>query len=478
MAGIGFALSKLRQQDNLAGQSLATGHAIMITAGPWIVIMIGLALISWLGTPLVGPELTTLFRILVIYCFALSLVVTAPIALELNLRVSAQLFERRFDQVHGTYFGALAITALVTVVLAWLLFSVMIGLSPATATAATFCVLQVSLLWLAMSMVAAIKQYTIVTTGFTIGLSVSVALGLALTSLGYGVEGLLTGFGAGLFLAFAILHALIIQTFPGEVSPIISAINGLGEHPLRSRTFFIAGVSSALAVWIDKLVVWQSYEGSSAIYGLVHAPRYDVPMFIAYLSIVPLMSIVSIWLETDFFIAYRRYRDIVHSGGTLRHIDAQRKAIARRTTDRIFSAFVVQIAISFVLAIAAPILVGLLGMGLETLQVLRLALIGAAFHFLFLACAGVILFVQYGRAYLWLQAAMLVLNGGLTYLLLSNPDALGLGYVLATGICAVLAYGVMLNTLSVMNRLTFIDNNPSVSARLSRRNGAKQDLQS
>ena len=95
MAGIGFALSKLRNQNNLAGHSIATGHAIMITAGPWIVIMIGLALISWLGGPLVGVEMTTTFRVLVIYCFALSLVVTAPIALELNLRVSAELFERR-----------------------------------------------------------------------------------------------------------------------------------------------------------------------------------------------------------------------------------------------------------------------------------------------------------------------------------------------------------------------------------------------
>lgn len=126
MAGIGFALNKLRQQGNLAGQSLATGHAIMVTAGPWIVIMIGLALISWLGTPLVGDELTTIFRILVIYCFALSLMVTAPISLELNLRVSAQLYGRAFDKVHGSYFAALAITILITFVLAWVLFFIVL----------------------------------------------------------------------------------------------------------------------------------------------------------------------------------------------------------------------------------------------------------------------------------------------------------------------------------------------------------------
>lgn len=463
MAGIGFALNKLRQQDNLAGQSLATGHAIMITAGPWIVIMIGLALVSHLGTPLLGEAPLTIFRILVIYSFALSLVVTAPIALELNLRVSSQMFEHRFDQVHSTYFGALAITALTTTILSSLLFVLPIGLDTGMAVAVTFCGLQVSLLWLAMSMVAAIKQYVVVTTGFTIGLSVSVAVGLTLATLGYGVEGLLIGFGSGLFLAFAILHSLIVQTFPGEIAPITSALKSLIERPLRSRTFFIAGLSSAFAVWIDKFVVWQSHEGISVVDGLVQAPRYDVPMFVAYLSIVPLTSVVSIWLETDFFAGYRKYRDTVHSGGTLRHIEFERKQIIRQTTDRIFSAFVVQVAISFVLALTAPLLVNLLGMGLETLQVLRLALIGAAFHFLFLACTGVILFVQFARAYLLLQVTLLILNGALTYVLLSNPDALGLGYVIATGIASVLAYGVMIHTLNVMNRLTFIDNNPAAA---------------
>eukprot|EP00873_Tetraselmis_striata_P031347 jgi/Tetstr1/451611/TSEL_038647.t1 len=407
--------------------------------------------------------MTTTFRVLVIYSFALSLVVTTPIALELNLRVSAELFERRFERVHGIYHGALGVAALITVALAWLLFSVIIGLDTTTATAATFCVLQVSLLWLGMSMVAAIRQYTIVTTGFTMGLSVSVVLGLSLASLGYGVAGLLAGFGAGLFLAFAILHGLIVQTFPGRVQPLTKSLRALIARPMRSVTFVIAGLLGALAVWIDKLVVWQSYEGTAIAHGLIHAPRYDVPMFIAYLSIVPLMSIVSIWLETDFFTAYRKYRDIVHSGGTLRHIEAQRTAITWQTTNTIFSAFVIQIAISLVLALAGPWIVGLLGLGLETLQVLRLALIGAAFHFLFLACVGVILFMQYGRAYFLLQTAFLVLNGGLTYALLANPDALGMGYVIATGGAAIVAYGVMVNALKIMNRLTFVDNNPAVA---------------
>jgi uncharacterized membrane protein len=95
--------------------------------------------------------------------------------------------------------------------------------------------------------------------------------------------------------------------------------------------------------------------------------------------------------------------------------------------------------------------------------VLRLALIGAAFHFLFQASCGVILFVQFGKAYLWLQVLFLVLNAGITAVMLRNADYLGLGYVLAAMVSGTLAYAAMRRTLSSLNRLTFVVNNPAVS---------------
>ena len=98
MAGIGFALRKLSNQDNLASRSLAGGHAIMISSGPWIVIMGGLALLHILGQPLLDPSDLKTFSILVIYSFALSLVITSPVSLEATLRVSRILFQRQFHR--------------------------------------------------------------------------------------------------------------------------------------------------------------------------------------------------------------------------------------------------------------------------------------------------------------------------------------------------------------------------------------------
>lgn len=463
MAGIGFALKRLSEQDNLASRSMAAGHAIIITSGPWILIMVGLALLSHLGTPILGDAETAVFRVLLIYCFALSLVITVPIALEATLRVSSLMFDRNFTAVQGVYFSALVVAALAALAFGAMVFFIALKLPLGLGFAALFCVLQVALLWLAMAFVAAIRQYTAVTLAFALGLSCSVVLGIGAASAGHGPSGMLLGFGAGLCVAFCILNGLILQTFPGLVAPLSTLWSRMKSARLYSLVFFVAGLASALAVWVDKLIIWRSGEAEMIANGLLHAPRYDTPMFIAYLSIVPVMSVLAVWLETTFFDSYRRFRDIVHSGGTLRQIEAQRRRLARETIDAIFSAFLIQLAISIALAIATPLLVELLGLPYEALAVLRIALAGAAFHFLFQACCGVILFVQQGRAYFWLQAAFLVLNGGLTAFFLVNPDYLGLGYVLAAMAAGLLAYATMLATLRALSRLTFIDNNPSVA---------------
>lgn len=463
MAGIGFALKKLSSQDNLASRSLAGGHAILISSGPWIVIMCGLALLHVLGRPLLDPVELKVFSILVIYSFALSLVITSPISLETTLRVSRILFMRHFHEVRGVYLAALLVTTALSLAGGIIVFFGLIRLPVALGLAALICVVQVSHLWLAMAFVAAIKQYAAVTSAFALGLSCSIVFGTAAASLGYGSGGMLLGFSVGLMISFCILNFLILRTFPGPLIPLHELPSKLGSIRPTSAVFLAAGVFSALAVWIDKLIVWHSSEATAVGEGLLYAVRYDSPMFMAYLSVVPVMSILVVWLETTFFDNYRHYRDIVHSGGTLRQIEEQRASLAQDTVDTVFTAFLVQLTISAVLAVLAPFLAGILGLPYDAISVLRLALIGAAFHFLFQASCGVTLFVQYGKAYLWLQVLFLVLNAAGTALMLSNPDYLGMGYVLAAMISGILAYAAMRHTLGTLNRLTFVVNNPAVS---------------
>lgn len=462
MAGIGFALRKLSSQDSLAARSLAGGHAILISSGPWIVIMVGLALLHFLGRPILTPLDLKIFGVLVIYSFALSLVITAPISLDATLRVSRILFQRRFQEVQGVYLAALFVTTVLAVVGGAIVFFGLVKLPLALGLAAMVCVVQVSHLLAGNGFRCCHQAISGGDLGLCPGPDLFDIFRWRIGRPRPRPGGMLLGFSLGLCIAFCILNFLILRTFPGPLTPFHDLLSTLTKIRPASATFIVAGVCSALAVWADKLVVWQSSEATSVGAGLLYAARYDSPMFMAYISIVPVMSVFVVWLETTFFDSYRHYRDIVHSGGTLRQIDEQRRALTRDTVDAVFSAFLMQLAISAALAIAAPFLANLLGLPYDAVSVLRLALVGAAFHFLFQA-TGVILFVQYGKAYLWLQVLFFALNGGMTAVMLSNPDLLGMGYVLASMVSGTLAYAAMRRTLGGLNRLTFVVNNPAVA---------------
>ncbi len=462
MAGIGFALKRLSDQDTLAAKSIAAGHAILISSGPWVVIMGGLALLSALTAPYLGVDQTKVLNVIVMYGFALSLVITAPISLDATLRVSSALYRRRYEDVQAIYTGALGIALAVSLVCGGVTYFLVLPLDTRLAAAALFCLTQVALLWVTMAFVAAIRQYAMVTLAFAIGLGAALLLGTLIAQAGHATIGVLIGFSVGLTLAFAMLSVLIFINFPGPLQPLSTLRTRLGRTRLMSATFFVAAIVGSIAVWLDKLIVWRSDEAVSLGNGLVYAPRYDTAIFVAYLAIVPVMSLVVVWLETGFFDGVRHYRDIVHSGGTLRQIEDQRRVLASETIDVISWAFRVQLAISVCLALATPWLARSAGFPVDALPVLRLALVGASFHLLFQACCGVILFVQHARSYLWLQLCFLLLNATLTWLMLRNPDLLGLGYLLSAVISGVAAYVAMLLVLGALNRLTFIVSNPSI----------------
>lgn len=463
MAGIGFALKKLSDKDNLMSRSLAGGHAILISSGPWIVIILGLLILHVLVAPIIGEQEWTVFNVLAVYSFAMSLVVAGPVSIDLTLRVSTLLYERRFSEVLQIYLSALLVTIVLALVIGGTVVFGLLQVDAALGFATLACTLQVACLWLAMSLVAAIKQYVLVTMAFIVGLSCSLVAGTVAAALGHGVPGVLIGFSAGLSLSFFVLHALILRTFPGHLTALLPALHQLRRQHLMSVTFTLAALCAALAVWIDKLVVWSGAEAQSVGPGLMFEPRYDSPMFLAYLSIVPTMSVVAVWLETSFFDEYRHYRDILQSGGTLRQIDDQRRRLASGTVDTVFSAFLVQLSISGALALVAPYLASVLGLPPDAVTVFRFALIGAAFHFLFQASCGIILFIQYGKAYLWLQLVFLGLNGGLAAVFLSMPGQLGMGYLLAAVLAGTLAYGTMRKSLNQLNHLTFVVNNTAIA---------------
>src|SRR5262249_33943802 len=125
-----------------------------------------------------------------------------------------------------------------------------------------------------------------------------------------------------------------------------------------------------------------------------------------------------------------------------------------------------QLIICALVAVSAPAVVDALDMQFRQVGTLRLGLIGAAFQFLFITCSSLTLYFDRRMVFFVLQAVFFALNGASpTALLALGPTYLGLGFLAASAISALVAYLALVRTLYRLDYLTFIANNPAVGMR-------------
>jgi uncharacterized membrane protein len=468
MAGIGFALDRLYRSGSISDRMASFAHASIIAAGPCLLSVLCIWLISATIFELEGKTTIAAFRALIIYSFALSFVLTAAIALVSARFISDKLHDRDVAAVSGIMLAAFGYSAVITVAVATLLFGVVLDLEPAASVAAVANCALIALVWVACLFCSVTRDYTAVTVYFAVGLLLAV---VAVTK-GYNMRPdlaiMLWGFNIGLGLTLFGLLGRIIATFPFAVRSIAAPARALARAAVRYWPIALGGLFGAIGAWVDKWVVWLSPFGVQIQNGLLHAPLYDSAMFVSYLVVIPAYAAFVVHLEVRFFRNYRLFYSSILEHATLAQIQANGKRLRDETIASLSGITVPQLAVCALVAVSAPAVVDLLDMQFRQVGTLRFGVIGAAFQFLFITCSSLTLYFDRRIVFLVLQTVFLVLNASLTWALLPlGPTYLGLGFLAASTISALIAYLALARTLYRLDYLTFIANNPAM--RISRR---------
>jgi uncharacterized membrane protein len=277
---------------------------------------------------------------------------------------------------------------------------------------------------------------------------------------------MLWGFNIGLGTTLFGLLGRVIATFPFAVTGIARPLRALTRALLRYWPIALGGLFGAIGAWVDKWVVWFSPYGLQIQYGLLHAPLYDSAMFLSYLVVIPAYAAFIIHLEVQFFRNYRLFYSSILEHATLAQISRYAKRLREETIESLSAITVPQLVVCALVALSAPTLIDVLDMQFRQAGTLRMGVIGAAFQFLFITCSSLTLYFDRRVVFLLLQLVFLVLNAGLTFALLKlGPRYLGLGFLVASVISALVAYLTLGRTLSRLEYLTFIANNPAVRIR-------------
>ncbi|WP_345816261.1 exopolysaccharide Pel transporter PelG [Paraburkholderia sp. PREW-6R] len=443
MAGIGFELRKMLRRNTLLGLMQAYTYAGLIGAGPWVLSIVGILLIGVLSLPFVLPTgLITQFQVSVTYLISLSLILTGPLQLAYTRFTSDRLFEKRDDLVLPNYHAVVFVVTAAAAVLGALAVVVLFAQQTVAyrlLMLAGFVVM--SNIWIATIFLSGMKQYVSIIVVFFIGYSFTTCAALALNR--FGLTGLLSGFVAGQTVLLTGLLSLIYRDYRSDHFISFEVFWKKYRYP----SLMLTGLLYNLGIWVDKFMFWYSPGTGQPVIGPLRASIiYDIPVFLAYLAIIPGMAVFLMRIETDFVEYYDAFYDAVRGGASLQHIERMRNAMVEALRNGIWEIIKVQTIAAMMLFAAGTVLLSWLKISTLYLPLLYIDVIAASMQVVFMGTINVFFYLDKRRIVLCLVAGFVGLNVVFTAITLAlNPAFYGYGFA-----CSLLV--VVLASLYLLDR--------------------------
>jgi polysaccharide biosynthesis protein PelG len=440
MAGIGFELRKLLKRDSYFSLLQTYAYAGIISSGPWVLSIVAVMIIGLISIPVVIPRfLISQFQTSITYLIALSLIFTGFVQLAFTRYSSDRIFDKEHFRLVPNLNGLLL---LVTIIGGALAFPLTFVLFPKTSImfralfATTFVML--SCVWVSTILLSGLKAYKAILYNFAAGYGATLLLALMLRA--WGLEGLLLAFLTGQFILFMGMQIVLFRNYP---SHSFVEFNFLNRGKIYLSLAF-TGFFYNLGIWMDKFVFWfHPYTGTNVIGPLNASEIYDLPVFLAYLSILPGMAVFLVRMETDFVEYYERFYDAVREGGSLSYIFEMKDEMVRMAREGIYDIIKIQAIAAITVFLSGEKLLGFAGIPKVYLPLLYIDVAAAGFQVVFLGILNIYFYLdRRGRA---LSLTMLFAFSNLLLSIASiqlGPFYYGYGF--AVSLCIAILCGMYL----------------------------------
>ncbi len=454
MAGIGFELRKLMRTDSYFGLAQAYAYASIISSGPWILSIVGILIVGIFSAAVVVPQyVVTQFQVSVTNLIMSSLIVTGPVQLAFTRFIADRLFEKKMDVVMPNFNGLLLCVMIVSGALGLCaVFFVFPGQSEFYRLLMLCGFVILCCIWCATIFLSGMKQYKEIVGMFALGYSVVVISALILRPLGR--EGLLLGFVLGHFVLLMGMITMIFRNYPSQR---FIAFDFLGKG-MMFMSLVWTGFLYNLAIWIDKIIFWYYPDTGQQVIGPLRASIiYDLPVFLAYLAIIPGMAVFLVRIETEFVEYFEKFYDAVREGGSLDYIEEMRDEMVFSIRQGLFEIVKIQSITVLIIFIAGPTLLRWLGISDLYLSLLYVDVIGASLQVVLLGLLNVFFYLDKRAIVVLLTLFFLVSNTLLTALSIYFGAAFyGYGFAIALLLCVMLGMHLLERKLDVLEYETFM----------------------
>jgi len=453
MAGIGFQLRRFLNQDSFIGIIKVYSVAGLISSGPWIISILGILAIGFMTSASGGASiLAGEFQVSVTYLMACSLILTGPFQFTLARYVSDRHYEKKYSLVLPNVFGAIAFVSLISGCLATVILAYFFEESLLYRVLMLIGFVTLCNIWLVVVLLSAVKAWKTIVFSFFLAYAITVVLAWFLR--GYGTEGLLAGFVTGHSVLLFQLLVVIVKSYPSEKL--------LSFDYLRRGKFIVilalTGFFYNAAIWADKFIFWfNPLTSESILTPLRFSPIYDLPIFLAYLSIFPGMAVFLIRVETDFAEHYLAFYRSIREGGSLEEILHIRTAMVEAVRHGISDIFKVQGITTVILIAGGGYVLQLFNMNPLYRILLNIDLIAVAVQVLLMAILNVLFYFDQQRIALWLTVLFAFSNIGLTLISQQlGPAFYGYGFAASVILTASIGFIVLSKKLDSLLYETFM----------------------
>ena len=446
MAGIGFELRRVVDKKGLGSFFQIALSGAIIVAGPWLLSIITISLLRILAGRLIGSGMD-LFMGVVIYCYAFSLFLFGGFHYLFTRRMSDLLYLKKEGEAFGYVLLLCIPVALISAAIALPAAALLPGEMEYPAVfkfSAVLFFMTVNCLWIVMLFVSVLKWYIKIMIVYAAGFGSALASVIFLAGR-WGTSGAMLGFTAGHLLIVVLLILLcraawkpsppsppedLLRASAGNKSggPVLQFIRYLKLH----RYLFGAGLLYYWGIWSDKIILW--FTAGEKVGGsfIRLFEVYDIPVFLANLTMIPGLVFFIIWSETEFYtalknlllkIARSRYADIAAAKQKLAAVSG------RSIKEQSLLQAVVSIAI--VLIVDDP--------------VLKTVTVAVFFHLLLLTLMNYLFYIEQYRHSFYSAAVFFTVNTAAAVISTLLPGVLQPGYSYVAGAAsAALTAGILL----------------------------------
>ena len=440
MAGVGFELKRLFRARTAAGHIKAYSYSALVTSGPFALLAGMVLAVQMLFQVFnAGADESAVFLGAVVYSFVFSQLLSCGFTIVLTRYLADCITVQHYRDVTPSMFGMSAILLTLGTIASVLFFwGKPLAFELKLLSHIFFSLLL--LVWVGSVYLTAVKKFKYLILGYLGGVLISLALAAFLLHGAYlppaaaALLGMDVGMGA--LVLFFFLYVTSRFGLPHD-GMLFAFLPYLGRH----GRLFIGAFGYTLGLFLPNIIIWQGPWGVLIEDTFLYAPRYDVVMFYALLSILPLTAMFVVKVETHFYERYVHYFNAITRGGNLHLIEDTRKDLLYVMWFELRQAFEFQFVFTLVFLAFGNYVLSFAGLDYNSVNMFSVMLFAAFFTG---ALQVLMIMLEYFdfQSSVW-RIGALAAGGNFVFGMMSlwlGEKSYGFGFFLATALA--LAYAV------------------------------------